>query len=107
MTIPTTFIHEGVAWVSESSLHKVLDGTAEPHTFSFFSFDASRMGYVNAGTARVEVQIHNVDTLRQCTAESIRAQIDKVRAESQNQITELTRKLNEVLAIDFTPEIVE
>jgi hypothetical protein len=103
-----TINFETDAWVMTSELHRVMGERKDLHatTISMFGFDASSIGYTRVGTARMEVELVSENELRNSVATTLRAQIDKERAESHNRITELTRKLNEVLAIEFQGEEV-
>lgn len=66
----------------------------------FTSFDmTSSPGFSKAGTATVTVKLDDENELIESKAESLRAEIKKVRAESENAITRLTKKLNSLLAI--------
>lgn len=56
-------------------------------------------GYSKAGTATVTVELDDENELIESKAESLRAEIKKVRAESENEITRLTERLNSLLAI--------
>jgi hypothetical protein len=107
--MPTINFETG-AWMRTSELHR-LTGTSEDiapqaTSFSMFDFDASCMGYTRVGTARMTVELVSEKELRTSVAATLRAQIDKERAESHNRITNLTRQLNEVLAIEFRAEEV-
>lgn len=66
----------------------------------FTSFDMNNSpGFSKAGTATVIVELDDENELIEHKAESLRAEIKKVRAESENAITRLTKKLNSLLAI--------
>jgi hypothetical protein len=66
---------------------------------TFSQCDLSSSGYSKAGTATVTVTLDDEKQLIENKADSLRAEIKKVRAESQNAITKLTEKLNSLLAI--------
>jgi hypothetical protein len=66
---------------------------------TFTAYKIGLDGYCKAGTATVTVELDDESELVDNKAESIRAEIKKVRAESENAITRLTEKLNSLLAI--------
>lgn len=66
---------------------------------AFTSCDITGGCYSRAGTATVTVQLDDEKELIESKAESLRGEITKVRAESENEITRLTEKLNSLLAI--------
>lgn len=69
-------------------------------TLTFTTYDMKGFkGYSKAGTATVTVTLDDPNELIENKAESIRAEIKMVRAESENAITRLTEKLNSLLAI--------
>ena len=67
-------------------------------TFTSYSM-ADVAGYSKAGTATVTVELDDENELIENKAESLRDEIKKIRAESENAITRLTEKLNSLLAI--------
>lgn len=70
------------------------------HALTFTTFDmAGTNGYSKAGTATVTVELDDGKELIENKAESLRAEITKVRADAENAITRLTEKLNSLLAI--------
>ena len=67
---------------------------------TFTTYDTKGVGgYSKAGTATVTVELDDENELIENKAESLRDEIKKVRAESENAITRLTEKLNSLLAI--------
>lgn len=65
----------------------------------FASHDMSTSGWSKVGVATVTLEIPDEKTLIDNKAESIKAEIKKVKAAAQNAITQLTEKLNQLLAI--------
>jgi len=67
---------------------------------TFTSYDiTSSSGYCKAGTATVTVELDDEKELVENKAASLRAEITKVRADAENAITNLTVKLNSLLAL--------
>ena len=66
---------------------------------NYSSYDMTDNGWSRVGIATVTIEIPDDKTLIDNKAESIKAQIKKVKADSQNAITLLTDKLNQLLAI--------
>lgn len=66
---------------------------------TFSTYPIGLDGYCKAGTATVIVELDDESELIENKAASIRAEIKKVRADSENAITRLTEKLNSLLAI--------
>lgn len=95
-----TLTYETGAWVHRDRLSLAMGDSPDSITFTPFDHDMSKMGYVCVGEMTVTVRVEDDNTLRAAVADTLRAEIDKVRGEAQNRITELTRKLNEVLAIE-------
>lgn len=92
------------AWVERNhSLSHIIDGTARAIHFAPFTSDMTAAGYVKVGTMRVTVELDELNVLQNAAADTLRAEIKRTRADAENAITELTRKLNEVLAIEMSP----
>lgn len=89
--------------LSEYSDHERLKSDDEQHairTLTFTAYDITTApGFSKAGTATVTVELDDENELIEHKAESLRAEIKKVRADSENAITRLTKKLNSLLAI--------
>lgn len=65
----------------------------------FSSSDMTTLGWSKIGVATVTVEIPDEKTLIDNKAESIKAEIKQVKADAQNAITQLTDKLNKLLAL--------
>lgn len=95
-----TLTFEAGAWTYRNDLTDAIGEKPRATLFLPFVTNMSDMGYVRVGTMSVTVRLDDDDTLRNSAAETIRAEIKEVQAKAQNAITELTRKLNEVLALE-------
>lgn len=67
---------------------------------TFTTSDITKLGgYSKAGKATVTVELDDDKALIENKADSIRAEITKVKADAENAITQLKDKLNRLLAI--------
>jgi hypothetical protein len=67
--------------------------------FSFSNFDMSRHGWVELGSAKIEVVLHPQDEVIEKLADGLREQISIVRAEAQSKVAQLEEKLSQLLAL--------
>jgi hypothetical protein len=62
------------------------------------------MGYTLIGEADVTLRIHaDEKSLIASKVDSLKAEKDKIAAEAQARMTEIERKINTLLAIEYTP----
>ncbi len=82
------------------------DPTRVVSAVSFFQpwMDMASHGYTRIGDADIALTINDEDSLREAAVESLREQIKAVRAEAENKITELTRRINELQAIEYAKQ---
>lgn len=66
---------------------------------NFGNTDMSCYGWVEVGTAKIEVTFHPQDEVLEKLADGLREQISMVRAEAQTKVLELEEKLSQLLAL--------
>ena len=87
------------AYTKPSDLHK-LDDERLVASVHFQNIDMSRNGWTRVGTAEVIITLDDCTT---CTANQVailQSQLKEMRAEHQQAQNRLTKRINELLAID-------
>lgn len=74
------------------------------NSLAFAECDMSDMGWTRIGTADVALHIVDENQLIENKVESLRAEQTKTRADAQAKVTELERQIQQLLAIEHTPE---
>lgn len=66
---------------------------------TFMDGDMSEHGYSVVGTAEVKVTLFDEDKMVSTKVESLRAEAKKVKADAAARVTNIERKINQLLAI--------
>ena len=66
-------------------------------------WDMTDQGYAKIGTADVVLHIDDAQTVVKSQVEALRAKIDQERAESEAKVTDLRRRINDLLALPLDP----
>ena len=78
------------------------DPVAALASMTYSQFDLSIHGYVKVGDAQMAVTLLPRSEVTAGAVAELRKQADKVRAESQASLTEIDRRINELLAIEHS-----
>ena len=62
-------------------------------------WDMSKDGYTKIGEAEVVLHLYDTQSVVANQVESLKAQIDKERADSEAKVTALNRRINDLLAL--------
>jgi len=102
-----TFTTTASVWISEYSKH---DGTTLQEIDSidgvaFFRVgaDMRKHGYTHVGEADVTVTIASADAITNSKVSSLRAELEKDRADSQMRQNRLIDKINKLEALTYEP----
>lgn len=90
--------------ITPCTIQSLIDDGKTDYAINQFSYsrldaDMSKYGWVEIGTATIEVTFLPQDTVIEKLADGLREQISTVRAEAQSRITQLEDKLNQLLAL--------
>ena len=94
----TVWLSSG-AYAKPSELQK-LDGTELVDLLYFQSADMSSYGWTRVGTAEVIITLDDCKTCRANQVAMLQAQLKEMRAEHQQAQNRLTKKIQELLAIE-------
>jgi len=105
-----TFTTTASVWISEYSSH---DGTTIQEVdnigeLSLFRVGAEmqKYGYTHVGEAKVSVTIASADAITNSKVSSLRAELEKDRAESQLRQNQIIDKINKLEALTYdAPEV--
>jgi hypothetical protein len=67
--------------------------------FTFTSADMTKCGYTQVGTGKIECSFFTRDEIQQSAIDSLKAQVQKVKAEAEKEVMQLQDKINQLLAI--------
>jgi hypothetical protein len=91
-------------WVSESSLKYVdlsdLNNPEMQKNFFYTQSDMADMGYTQLGVAVIENSFFSRTEIQNNAVDSLKVQMQEVRAKAEKQVNELQDKINQLLAIE-------
>ena len=97
MTTIKIFIDEhGLNYINVSDLS---DPKNEPY-FLFTNADMTKHGYTHIGTSRMNNTFFTRDAIQERAIDSLKAQVQKVKAEAEKEVTKLNDKIQQLLAIE-------
>ena len=65
----------------------------------FTNSDMAQCGWIELGTAKIDMTFHPQDAVMEKMADGLREQISIVRAEAQSKVARLEEKLSQLLAL--------
>ena len=95
------FTKQMAVWISDSTDSANLNAGSPDHHFNLFSptTDMSAYGYIRAGSAEVEITMFEHDDIVVSAVESLRKQVQTVRADAEMKSRVLEDKIQQLLAI--------
>ena len=91
-------------FVSEYGLdHINVSDLSDPKNDMYLSFTNANMnecGYTQVGTGEVNCSFFSRDEIQQGAVDSLKAQVQKVKAEAEKEVTKLNDKIQQLLAIE-------
>lgn len=96
------------AWVSDSSsltpgeMQKAIDDGKHEYLIGrlvFTNSDMAQCGWIELGTAKIDMTFHPKDAVMEKMADGLREQISIVRAEAHVKVAKLEEKLSQLLAL--------
>jgi hypothetical protein len=90
------FIDEhGLGYINVLNLS---DPKNEPY-FLYTNSDMTKHGYTQIGTGEINHTFFTRDEIQNNAIDSLKAQVQKVKAEAEKEVTKLNDKINQLLAI--------
>lgn len=89
-------------WLSDTALNYVkMDELHTPEAQEWFHFGEGYkdVGYTMIGEAEMTISLYDVATINKAAVDSIKAEIEDIKAASTAKITNLQEKINQLLAI--------
>ena len=90
-------------WVSERGLERInVSDLSDPKNSDWLLFtntDMSDCHYTQVGTGVVECSFYTRDEIQQGAIDSLKAQVQEVRAKAENEVMKLHDKISQLLAI--------
>jgi hypothetical protein len=90
-------------WVSKLGLERInVTDLYDPKNNDWMLFtntDMSDCGYTQVGTGIVECSFYSRDEIQQGAIESLKAQVQEVRAKAENDVMKLQDQISQLLAI--------
>jgi hypothetical protein len=75
------------------------DSKNEPY-FLFTNADMTKHGYTQIGTSEMNNIFFTRDAIQERAIDSLKAQVQKVKAEAEKEVTKLNDKIQQLLAIE-------
>ena len=75
---------------------------SDPKNMKYFLYTAANMtncGYTQVGTGEVNCSFFSRDEIQQGAIDSLKAQVQEVKAKAENEVTKLNEKIQQLLAI--------
>jgi hypothetical protein len=90
-------------WVNNRSLERInVSDLYDPANHDLLLFTNTNMddiGYTQVGTGIVECSFYSRDEIQQGVIDSLKAQVQQVRAKAENEVIKLQDKISQLLAI--------
>jgi len=90
-------------WVSKLGLERInVSDLSDPENSEWFLFtntDMSDCGYTQVGTGVVECSFYTRDEIQQGAINSLKSQVQQVRAKAENEVMRLQEQISQLLAI--------
>lgn len=67
--------------------------------FSYYTEDMSHHGFILIGKAEIEIELLTPAEINNSAVETLKAQVQEVRAKAEKDVTQLQDKINQLLAI--------
>ena len=96
-----TFTFNAPCWLSPYSGPEDLTPDRAAGALSFYDFGTPPEGYSKVGTAVIEVTVDDEKDILANKVEALRAEQKKVIADAQLKLTQIERKIQELLAITY------
>ena len=90
--------HIGLKELKESSFEKLIGG------LSFFKGDFTKYGYTKVGIATISLEIASTDELLTNKVAALKAEREKLLADTQLKVNHFDKQINQLLAIEMSPE---
>ena len=85
----------GLGYINVSDLS---DPKNDVH-LTFTNADMTKCGYTQVGTGQIECSFFTRDEIQQGAIDSLKVQVQKVKAEAEQEVTKLNEKIQQLLAI--------
>lgn len=90
-------------WTDEYGLMNMnVSDLSDPKNAPYFVFTSANMnncGYTQVGTGEVNCSFFSRDEIQQGAIDSLKAQVQEVKAKAEKEVTKLNDKINQLLAI--------
>jgi len=90
-------------WVSKHGLERInvsdMSDLKNNEWFLFTNTDMSDCGYTQIGTGVVECSFYTRDEIQQGAINSLKSQVQQVRAKAENEVMKLQEQISQLLAI--------
>ena len=90
-------------WTDEYGLKNMnVSDLSDPKNEPYFVFTSANMnncGYTQVGTGEVNCKFFSRDEIQQGAIDSLKAQVQEVKAKAEKEVTKLNEKIQQLLAI--------